>query len=100
MTAIGIGVLWTYRDALRPATAKVVAAPLPAALAEASPMVLAVGGPTSRQVSALITPLALARGGAVHVVHVVETDLLPARTPSTSRVPRTRKHCSRRASPN
>jgi nucleotide-binding universal stress UspA family protein len=39
-------------------------------------MVLAVGGPTSRQVSALAAPLARARGAAVHVVHVVETDVL------------------------
>jgi ACDE family multidrug resistance protein len=81
MTAIGIGVLWTYRDALRPVAATVTALPLPSAFATptivgATPMVLAVGGPTSRQVSALATPLARARGGAVHVVHVVETDVL------------------------
>jgi ACDE family multidrug resistance protein len=81
MTAIGIGVLWTYRDALQPVTAIVTALPLPSAFAtptivEAAPMVLAVGGPTSRQVSALAAPLARARGAAVHVVHVVETDVL------------------------
>jgi nucleotide-binding universal stress UspA family protein len=81
MTAIGIGVLWTYRDALRPVAATVTALPLPSAFAtptivEARPMVLAVGGPTSRQVSALATPLGRARGAAVHVLHVVETDVL------------------------
>ena len=39
-------------------------------------MVLAVGGPTSREVSALAAPLARARGAAVHVLHVIETDVL------------------------
>jgi MFS transporter, ACDE family, multidrug resistance protein len=81
MTAIGIGMLWMYRDALRPVAATVAALPLPSAFAtptvvEAAPMVLAVGGPASRQVSALAAPLARARGAAVHVVHVVETDVL------------------------
>jgi nucleotide-binding universal stress UspA family protein len=80
MTAIGIGVLWMYRHALLPA-ADVTALPLPTALvtpttAGATPMVLAVGGPTSRQVSALAAPLARARGAAVHVLHVIETDVL------------------------
>jgi ACDE family multidrug resistance protein len=81
MTAIGIGVLWMYRDALRPVAATVTALPLPPArviptTAEASPMVLAVGGPTSQQVSALAAPLARARGAAVHLLHVIETDVL------------------------
>jgi ACDE family multidrug resistance protein len=81
MTAIGIGVLWMYRDALRPVAATVTAPPLPTArvipaTAEASPMVLAVGGPTSQQVSALAAPLARARGAAVHLLHVIETDVL------------------------
>jgi MFS transporter, ACDE family, multidrug resistance protein len=81
MTAIGIGVLWLYRDALRPAAATVIALPLRTPLAtptsvEATPMVLAVGGPTSRQVSALAAPLARARGAVVHVLHVIETDVL------------------------
>jgi MFS transporter, ACDE family, multidrug resistance protein len=81
MTAIGIGVLWMYRDALRPAAASVTALPLPtglvtAAIAEATPMVLAVGGPSARQVNALAAPLARARGAAVHVLHVIETDVL------------------------
>jgi len=81
MTATGIGVLWTYRDALRPVGATVTALPLPSApaisaIVEATPMVLAVGGATSRQVCALAAPLARARGAAVHVLHVIETDVL------------------------
>jgi nucleotide-binding universal stress UspA family protein len=81
MTAIGIGVLWMYGEALRPVAATVTALPLPTALvtpttAEGTPMVLAVGGPTSREVSALAAPLARARGAAVHVLHVIETDVL------------------------
>ena len=39
-------------------------------------MVLAVAGPAARQVSAIATPLARARGAAVHVLHVIETDVL------------------------
>ncbi len=81
MTAIGIGVLWVYRDALRPALATVTALPtrtngVAVTTAEATPTVVAVGGPTSRQVSALAAPLVRARGGAAHVLHVVETDVL------------------------
>jgi nucleotide-binding universal stress UspA family protein len=81
MTAIGVGVLWLYRDALRPAAATVIALPRrPTAptttTAGATPMVLAVAGPTSREVSAMVAPLARARGGAVHVLHVIETDVL------------------------
>jgi nucleotide-binding universal stress UspA family protein len=81
MTAIGIGVLWTYRDALHPVAATVVAVPPPSALvipstADSTPMVLAVGGPAAREVSALAAPLARARGAAVHVLHVSETDVL------------------------
>jgi ACDE family multidrug resistance protein len=74
MTAIGIGVLWLYRDALRPVAATVTV--LPPRTGEATPMVLAVGGSTSREVSALAAPLARARGAAVHVLHVRETDVL------------------------
>jgi ACDE family multidrug resistance protein len=81
MTAIGIGVLWFYRDALRPVAAAVTALPVPTALVPATtgaaaPLVLAVGGPSSCEVSALAAPLARARGAAVHVVHVVETDVV------------------------
>jgi len=81
MTAIGIGVLWLYRGALRPVGATVIPLRIPASrvpptTAEATPMVVAAGGPTSREVSALAVPLARARGGAVHVLHVIETDVL------------------------
>ena len=81
MTAIGIGVLWSYRDALRPVVETITerppaASPVILSTAGATPMVLAVGGATSRQVSALAAPLARARGAAVHVLHVIETDVL------------------------
>jgi nucleotide-binding universal stress UspA family protein len=39
-------------------------------------MVVAVAGSTARQVSAMAVPLARARGAAVHVVNVIETDVL------------------------
>ena len=42
----------------------------------AAPMVVAVGGPTARQVSAMAVPLARARGSEVHVLHVVERDVV------------------------
>jgi MFS transporter, ACDE family, multidrug resistance protein len=82
MTATGVAVLWTYRHALRPASATVPAhdratttppAVLPGTTATT---VLAVAGPTARQVSAIAAPLARARGTAVHVLHVIETDVL------------------------
>jgi MFS transporter, ACDE family, multidrug resistance protein len=82
MTAIGVAVLWTYRHALRPASPTVPAhdqatstssAALPGTTAAT---VLAVAGPTARQVSAIAAPLARARGTAVHVLHVIETDVL------------------------
>jgi MFS family permease len=82
MTAIGIAVLWTYRAALRPVAATVPAhdhatTTRPALVtAGAAPMVLAVAGPTARQVSTIATPVARARGAAVHVLHVIETDVL------------------------
>jgi MFS transporter, ACDE family, multidrug resistance protein len=91
MTAIGIGVLWTYRDALQPVAATVAALPLPSAapaVVGATPMVLAVGGPTARQVCALAAPLARARGAAVHVVHVVETDVLAGEDVADLETPR------------
>jgi MFS family permease len=103
MTAIGVVVLWSYRGALGPVEAPVAqsaqsapsapsarsapsapSAPSPpttpttpapaAALTGAGPMVLAVGGPSARQVSALVVPMARTRGSAVHVLHVIETD--------------------------
>ena len=94
MTAIAIVVLWHYRVALvpvvesqtsnvglppstqgrtdvrpaQPAAAPVVNGP--------APMLVAVGGPAARQVAAMTVPLARARGGAVHVLHVVERDVV------------------------
>jgi MFS transporter, ACDE family, multidrug resistance protein len=91
MTAIGIGLLWTYRDALQPVAATVAALPLSSAapaVVGATPMVLAVGGPTARQVCALAAPLARARGAAVHVVHVVETDVLAGEDVADLETPR------------
>jgi nucleotide-binding universal stress UspA family protein len=78
MTAIGVVVLWAYRDALVPAEAGAPAlAPSPApSPAEPAPMVVAVAGRTARQVSAMAVPLARARGSAVHVLHVVESDVI------------------------
>jgi MFS transporter, ACDE family, multidrug resistance protein len=85
MTAIGVGILWFYRGALHPAATTV---PTPARAtpnqpaapastsAGAAPMVLALAGPTSRQVSAIAVPLARVRGAEVHVLHVIETDVL------------------------
>ena len=79
MTAIGVGVLWSYRDALRPVGATGPAATTtlaPVVSIGARPMVLAVAGPSAHSVSAIATPLARARGAAVHVLHVVETDVV------------------------
>ena len=90
MTAISVVVLWMYRDAF--VSTRTVPAPaaqaapdaVPAATAPATarattvaaPLVVAVGGPTARQVSAMAVPLARARGAEVHVLHVVERDIL------------------------
>jgi len=77
MTAIGVGLLWVYRDALVPAVPAAPAAPARTrARGVPAPMVVAVAGPTARQVSAMAVPLARARGSAVHVLHVVETDVI------------------------
>jgi ACDE family multidrug resistance protein len=88
MTAASVAVLWLYRDAFVstrtvPADGPAVAGPVPAAggaapaaATAAAPMVVAVGGPTARQVSAMAVPLARARGSAVHVLHVVERDII------------------------
>jgi len=90
MTAFSVVVLWIYRDAFVstrtvPAEAgpaapgalpAAVAPATSAATAAAAPLVVAVGGPTARQVSAMAVPLARARGAEVHVLHVVERDVL------------------------
>ena len=39
-------------------------------------MVVAVAGASARQVAAMAVPVARARGGAVHVLHVVESDVV------------------------
>ncbi len=75
MTAIGIGILWFYRDALRPARAEVPAAPAPLR-PERAPMVVALGGAGAEQVAAMTVPLARARRSAVHVLHVIETEVV------------------------
>jgi len=79
MTAIAVGVLWLYRDAFVPSRADapaVAAVAAPSAPAGTAPMVVAVGGPAAREVSALAVPLARARGAAVQVLHVVERDIV------------------------
>ena len=80
MTVIAVGVLWFYRDALRPVEAtRPATRPLPPgtlARAERAPMVVALGGPSAAQVAAMTVPLARVRGSAVHVLHVVETDVV------------------------
>jgi MFS family permease len=85
MTAVAVVVLWVYRGALRPATAAVPApapptatpqATLAAAPARAAPVVIAVAGPLARQVALMAVPLARARGALVHVLHVIETDVI------------------------
>jgi len=94
MTAMSVVVLWMYRDAFVstrtvpagaghagpdavPAATAPAATPATAtATAVAAPLVVAVGGPTARQVSAMAVPLARARGAEVHVLHVVESDVL------------------------
>ena len=86
MTAFSVVVLWMYRDAFvstrtvpaEPGHAAPDAVPAAAAPATAvvAPLIVAVGGPTARQVSAMAVPLARARGAEVHVLHVVERDVL------------------------
>jgi ACDE family multidrug resistance protein len=81
MTALGAGVLWAYRGAFAPAAAPApaatpVAPQVTAVPAAAAPMIIAVGGPSAVEVSALAVPLARARGAAVQVLHVAERDVL------------------------
>ncbi|HJS94270.1 MAG TPA: universal stress protein, partial [Solirubrobacteraceae bacterium] len=47
----------------------------PPAVAVRRPLLVAVAGPDALQISAMSVPLARARGGDVHVVHVVEEDV-------------------------
>jgi nucleotide-binding universal stress UspA family protein len=85
MTAIGIGVLFFYRRSLRPVEEAISSQltqpdePVEGAdLAEVRPggLLVAVGGDSARATSALAVPLARARGGDVHVLHVVEADIV------------------------
>ena len=90
MTAIGIGVLFFYRRSLKPVeqpsaverpastdprTMPAAATPQAASPAVA-PLLIAVAGDNARRTSAMAVPLARARGGEVHVVHVIEEDIL------------------------
>jgi MFS transporter, ACDE family, multidrug resistance protein len=89
MTSVAIGLLWFYRTALVPVPepARIAAGagetePEPRDTLVAEPddgrgtLVVAVGGPTAREVCAMTVPLARARATRVHVLHVVERDLL------------------------
>jgi ACDE family multidrug resistance protein len=90
MTAIAIGLLWFYRASLVPVI-EPVRAQLGIEQAEAieeaaengngpaderGTLVVAVGGPSARQVCAMIVPLARAQASTVHVLHVVEHDVV------------------------
>jgi hypothetical protein len=84
MTAIAVAVLWFYRTALVPVgEAEGDTSPASpndhnhAALAEdPGTLVVAVGGATAREVCAMTVPLARARATTVHVLHVVERDIV------------------------
>ncbi|HYZ81903.1 MAG TPA: MFS transporter, partial [Solirubrobacteraceae bacterium] len=93
MTAVGVVVLFVYRRSLVPVEETPVgAAPQaepqpsgpepqpsePAVLAQqpGRPLVVAVAGSTAQQISAMAVPLARARGGEVHVLHVLEEDVI------------------------
>jgi ACDE family multidrug resistance protein len=81
MTAIAIGVLWFYRTALAPVPDAAPPAPAPAVAArepadEQGTLVIAVGGPSAREVCAMSVPLARARATTVHVLHVLERDVV------------------------
>jgi len=90
MTAIAIGLLWFYRASL-----VAVIEPVPAELGiepaqtieeaaengqgaadERGTLVIAVGGPSARQVGAMTVPLARAQASTVHVLHVIEHDVV------------------------
>jgi MFS family permease len=78
MTAIGVGLLWLYRDSLVPAAATSgTRHPTPETLRpDRAPMVVALGGAGAEQVAAMTVPLARARRSAVHVLHVIETEVV------------------------
>jgi len=86
MTAIAVGLLWFYRRSLVPVTE-----PVPATLAveeevmedttrgpadDRGTLVIAVGGPSARQVCAMSVALARAQASTVHILHVIERDVV------------------------
>jgi ACDE family multidrug resistance protein len=83
MTTIAIGLLWFYRTALVAVPEGEMAAAEAVADIEQDKvgdgrgtLVVAVGGPTARQVCAMTVPLARARATTVHVLHVIERDVV------------------------
>jgi MFS family permease len=80
MTAVAVGVLWFYRHSLVPAGQAVptpdTLRPAPVLRPGRAPMVVALGGASAEQVSEMTVPLARARGSAVHVLHVIETEVV------------------------
>jgi MFS family permease len=79
MTATGVAMLWIHRHALKPLAAQPAdteAQTAPPAASAAAPLVIAVGGPSALQVCSMAAPLALAREGQVHVLHVIEIDVV------------------------
>jgi ACDE family multidrug resistance protein len=74
MTAIAIGVLWSYRTALAPVAD--AARPAPTAAPVHGTLVIAVAGPSGREVCATSVPLARAQAKPVHILHVVERDVV------------------------
>jgi MFS transporter, ACDE family, multidrug resistance protein len=83
MTAIAIGMLWLYRNALVPVEAAEPTAARPvhahAASTEAlavGGLLVAVGGDSAEEICRMAVPLAAARSAPVHVLHVVETDVV------------------------
>jgi MFS family permease len=89
MTAIGVAVLYFYRESLVPveqapaekrapgeAAGGADRVPVsPPVLGARRPLLVAVAGPEAQQISAMAVPLARARGGEVYVVHVLEEDV-------------------------
>jgi MFS transporter, ACDE family, multidrug resistance protein len=77
MALIAVGLLWFYRGSLVPAIATAAQGRAPTEpVADRGTLVIAVGGPDARAVCALAASLARARATAVHVLHVVEHDVI------------------------
>jgi MFS family permease len=89
MTSIAMALLWFYRTSLVPVPEPALVAadahkgvPGTGAIVADEPaddrgtLVVAVGGPSAREVCAMTVPLARARATRIHVLHVVERDLL------------------------